>query len=110
MSAAPPIFSPNAPTGPNGLNPDLHQPGQIKHPNMDLQAGGAEHDWKYGMCECGDLGTCVTGLFCPCVLYGRTAYRLRRRSEKKDPTELLGYEAVNGRCGVMAGACGLWCE
>ncbi|KAF2808996.1 PLAC8-domain-containing protein [Mytilinidion resinicola] len=110
VSAHIPVFSPNAPTGPNGLELERHQPGQIAHPNMDLSARGESHEWKHGLCECGgDVGTCMTGLFCPCVLYGRTAYRLSQRSQKKDPTELLGYSAFNGQCGVMASACGMWC-
>ncbi|KAF2489781.1 PLAC8-domain-containing protein [Lophium mytilinum] len=110
LSPQVPVFSPNAPTGPNGLELERHQPGQIAHPNMDLSARGESHEWKHGLCECGsDVGTCMTGLFCPCVLYGRTAYRLSQRSQKKDPTELLGFSAFNGQCGVMASACGIWC-
>jgi len=105
------VFSPDAPTGPNGLDFALHQPGQIAHPNMDLSAKGTHHEWKHSLCECsGDMGTCMTGLFCPCILYGRTAYRLTKKSEKKDPTDMLGHQTPNGHCGLMAVACGLWCE
>jgi hypothetical protein len=55
--------------------------------------------------------TCVTGVFCPCILDSRTAYRLERKSEKKDPTDLLGFGNCNGRCSVMSifGLCGLCC-
>ncbi|OCK78805.1 PLAC8-domain-containing protein [Lepidopterella palustris CBS 459.81] len=105
-----PVFSPDAATGPNGLNPELHQPGQIVHPNMDLSAPGADHEWKHSLCDCGsDVGTCMTGLFCPCVIYGKAAYRLSQRTDKKDPTDMLGYSATNTQCGLMAAACGLWC-
>ncbi|KAF2196724.1 PLAC8-domain-containing protein [Delitschia confertaspora ATCC 74209] len=104
------IFSPDAATGPNGLDFSLHRPGQIAHPNMDFSAKGTEHEWKHSLCECsGDVGTCMTGIFCPCVLYGRTAYRLTQKSEKKDPTDMLAYRSANGHCGLMGAACGLWC-
>jgi Cys-rich protein (TIGR01571 family) len=105
------VFSPDAPLGPNGLNPALHQPGQIAHPNMDLSSTGSAKEWKHSMCDCGsDVGTCLTGLFCPCILYGKTSYRLSRKSSKKDPTDMLGYSATNSQCVVMSVACGLWCK
>ncbi|KAF2453595.1 PLAC8 family-domain-containing protein [Lineolata rhizophorae] len=110
-----PIFSPDNISGPNGPPIGLHQPGQIAHPNMDLHAGGGgdsggRQQWRHGLCECsGDCGTCLMGLFCPCVLYGRTAYRLEQRSKRKDPTDLLGWEKFNWHCGIMGAACGLWC-
>lgn len=104
------VFSPDAPLGPNGLNPALHQPGQIAHPNMDLSSTGSAKEWKHSMCDCGsDVGTCLTGLFCPCILYGKTSYRLSRKNSKKDPTDMLGYSATNSQCVVMSAACGLWC-
>ena len=34
-------------------------------------------------------------------------YRLSRRAEKKDPTDLLAYEKCNGSCGIWALACGV---
>lgn len=104
------VFSPDAATGPNGLDFALHQPGQIAHPNMDLSSKGTHHEWKHSLCECsGDVGTCITGLLCPCVLYGRTAYRLNQKSAKKDPTDMLAHQSVNGHCGLMAAGCGVWC-
>jgi Cys-rich protein (TIGR01571 family) len=103
------VFSPHAAHGPNGLDFALHQPGQIAHPNMDLSGNGTPHEWKHSLCECsGDCGTCITGLFCPCIIYGRTSYRLNQKSNKKDPTDMLGYSATNGHCGVMGISCGLW--
>jgi Cys-rich protein (TIGR01571 family) len=109
-----PIFSPGSLAGPNGVAPDLHQPGQILHPNMTFPSTtGRKSEWNHGMCECsGDVGTCVTGIFCPCILDSRTAYRLNRRSAKKDPTDLLGFNSCNSRCTVMSifGLCGLCCK
>ncbi|KAF2468881.1 PLAC8-domain-containing protein [Lindgomyces ingoldianus] len=102
------IFSPDAATGPNGLDFALHQPGQIAHPNMDLSTKGSSHEWKHSLCECsGDISTCLTGIFCPCILYGRTSYRLSQKSDKKDPTDMLGYKSTNGHCILMGVACGL---
>lgn len=99
------VFSPGAATGPNGLDFSAHQPGQIRHPNMDLSSDRA---WKHGLCSCTpDVSTCLTGLFCPCILSGRTAYRLSQKSKKADPTDLLGHSATNGHCLAMSLACGV---
>ncbi|KAF1921519.1 PLAC8 family-domain-containing protein [Ampelomyces quisqualis] len=100
------VFSPDAAHGPNGLDFALHQPGQIAHPNMN---SANNTKWRTSLCSCGpDMATCFTGLFCPCVLYGRTAYRLSQKSAKKDPTDMLGHSSPNGHCMVMALACGFW--
>lgn len=99
------VFSPDAMSGPNGLDFSLHQPGQIRHPNMDL---GSSKDWKHGLCACTpDVSTCLTGLFCPCILSGRTAYRLSQKSKKADATDLLGHSATNSHCLAMSLACGV---
>lgn len=82
-----------------------HNPGQISHPSQ-LSAGG---NWQRGLCECSDLGVCCMGVWCPCILYGKTQYRLARKSEKKDPTNLLGYEACNVPCTMMGVLCGFQC-
>jgi Cys-rich protein (TIGR01571 family) len=101
------VFSPHAAHGPNGLDFALHQPGQIAHPNMEMN-DSKSHEWKHSLCGCsGDIGTCITGLFCPCILYGRTSYRLSQKSDKKDPTDMLGYSTTNGHCMLMGVACGL---
>jgi Cys-rich protein (TIGR01571 family) len=103
------VFSPDSAHGPNGLDFALHQPGQIVHPNMDLSASGTTHSWKSSLCACTpDMSTCFTGLFCPCILYGRTSYRLSQKSAKSDPTDLLSYKATNGHCMIMAVSCGFW--
>lgn len=99
------VFSPDAISGPNGLDFSLHQPGQIRHPNMDLDASRA---WKHSLCACTpDVSLCLTGLFCPCVLSGRTAYRLGQKSRKADPTDLLGHSCTNSHCLAMTLACGV---
>lgn len=99
------IFSPDAAHGPNGLDFSLHQPGQIRHPNMD---DNTNREWKTGLCSCTpDISTCFTGLFCPCILNGRTAYRLSQKSRKSDPTDMLGYSSTNGHCIAMTLACGV---
>ncbi len=89
-----------APSTPGGY--ENHFPGQSYHPNQQIRGG----TWKHGLCDCGDFGTCCTGLWCPCILYGKTQYRLSQRSERKDPTNMLGYETFNGSCAVYAVLCG----
>lgn len=103
------VFSPDSAHGPNGLDFALHQPGQITHPNMDFSPSGTTHSWKHALCSCNsDISTCLTGFFCPCILYGRTSYRLSQKSSKQDPTDLLSYKATNGHCVMMALSCGFW--
>lgn len=75
-----------------------HQPGQVVHPNQIVNGGY----WSTGLCECSDAGTCFLGLICPCMLYGRTQYRLLRKSRGEDPTNLLGHEFCNGSCASCA--------
>ena len=100
------VFSPDAATGPNGLDFALHQPGQIAHPNMNSERSPK---WNYSLCACsGDVSTCLTGIFCPCIIYGRTSYRLSQKSAKKDPTDMLGYSTTNGHCMMMGLSCGMW--
>lgn len=83
-----------------------HQPGQIVHPNQEVQGG----TWSHGLCECSNIGTCCLGVICPCILYGKTQYRLSMKSKKGDPTNMLGYETCNGSCTAMALLCGCQCE
>ncbi|KAJ5713132.1 uncharacterized protein N7483_010313 [Penicillium malachiteum] len=81
----------------------FHQPGQIMHPVQEVRGGG----WTYGMCDCSNnFGACLLGLICPCILYGKTQYRLNRKSKAEDPTNMLGYETCNGSCTGMAILCG----
>lgn len=83
-----------------------HQPGQIMHPNQEVQGG----TWSHGLCECSNIGTCCLGVICPCILYGKTQYRLSMKSQKRDPTNMLGYEICNGSCTGMAMLCGCQCK
>ncbi|KAI9876253.1 MAG: hypothetical protein M1830_006926 [Pleopsidium flavum] len=96
-----PTYNPASMSGPNGVTPASHQPGQSVHPNMEINDG----QWKNDLCGC-EASICALGLCCPCILYGKTEYRLAQRAAKKDPTDLLGYSACNGPCGLMAIACG----
>ena len=79
-----------------------HYPGQAPDPTQQTRGG----TWKHGLCDCGDVSTCCTGLFCPCILYGKTQHRLSQKSDRKDPTNMLGYETLNGSCTVFAVLCG----
>ncbi|KAJ5101913.1 hypothetical protein NUU61_004135 [Penicillium alfredii] len=80
----------------------FHQPGQIMHPNQEVQGG----TWSHGLCECSNIGTCCLGIFCPCIIYGKTQHRLSMKSKKEDPTNMLGYGTCNGACTGMALLCG----
>jgi hypothetical protein len=83
-----------------------HRPGQIMHPNQEVQGG----TWSHGLCECSNIGTCCLGVICPCILYGKTQYRLSMKSKKGDPTNMLGYETCNGSCTGMGLLCGCQCK
>ncbi len=95
-------YNPDSLAGPNGAPLDNHRPGQVSHPNASV-----EPHWKHGLCEPDVL--CCMGLLCPCMVYGKTMYRLSRRAQKQDPTDVLGYESCNGSCGLFAAACGFQC-
>lgn len=96
------FYNPDSLAGPN-IVLENHHPGQVSHPNAMV-----DPKWKHGLCEIDTL--CCAGLFCPCILYGKTQYRLSKREKKQDPTDLLSYKPVNGSCGIMAAACGLQCR
>ena len=96
------IYNPDSLHGPNVDLAATHKPGQVSHPNSSL-----DPHWKNGLCEPDAI--CCLGLVCPCMVYGKTMYRLSRKAQKQDPTDLLGYEACNGSCGLMAAACGFQC-
>ncbi|KAG9778892.1 hypothetical protein ABEF93_002568 [Exophiala dermatitidis] len=63
--------------------------------------------WQHGLCSCAEPSTCLMALFCPCVVYGKTQYRLNLRADKKCPTNMLGYAAVNGSCIAFGVLCGI---
>lgn len=97
------VYSPDSLSGPNANVHEAHRPGQVSHPNAAVMP-----HWKHGLCEADTL--CCTGIFCPCIVYGKTQYRLSRKGKKQEPTDLLGYESCNSSCGIMAVACGFQCE
>ena len=92
------IYNPDSLSGPNVASGN-HRPGQVSHPNA-----AADPQWKTGLCEPDTV--CCMGIICPCMVYGKTMYRLSRRAQKQDPTDMLGYESCNGSCAVMVFGCG----
>lgn len=96
------VYNPSSLAGPNAAV-ENHRPGQVAHPNAAI-----EPEWKHGLCEVDTL-FCV-GLCCPCIVYGKTQYRISRKTQKEDPTNMLGYESCNGSCALMSLACGFQCE
>ncbi|KAL9000281.1 MAG: hypothetical protein Q9169_000998 [Polycauliona sp. 2 TL-2023] len=96
------IYNPDSLAGPNATL-ENHRPGQAAHPNATI-----EPEWKHGLCEMDRL--CCVGLCCPCIVYGKTQYRISRKTQKEDATNLLGYKTCNGSCGLMGFACGFQCE
>lgn len=84
----------------------FHNPGQIMHPNQEVQGG----TWTHGLCDCSNIGTCCLGIVCPCILYGKTQHRLSMKSRKEDPTNMLGYDTCNGSCTAMTLFCGCQCK
>lgn len=92
------IYNPDSLSGPNA-GPENHRPGQVSHPNAAV-----DPHWKTGLCEPDTV--CCMGLICPCMVYGKTMYRLSRRAQKQDPTDMLGYESCNGSCALMFFSCG----
>ncbi|KAF2104022.1 PLAC8-domain-containing protein [Rhizodiscina lignyota] len=91
------VFTPATP------NPAPHQPGQILHPNMKLRPPGSKEPWSHSLFACApDTDTCCLGLFCPCIVHSRTAYRMDARSNVRDPTDLLGFSSTNAQCMLMA--------
>ena len=96
-----PTYNPDSLAGPN-VAPESHRPGQVSHPNATISP-----EWKHGLCEFDT--TCCVGICCPCMVYGKTQYRLLRKAQKQDPTDLLGYESCNGSCGLMSVLCGFQC-
>lgn len=102
QSRVPTIYNPDSLAGPNGAL-DNHRPGQVSHPNAVI-----DPEWKHGLCTPDAL--CCLGFFCPCIVYGKTQYRLSKKAHKQDPTDLLGHESCNGSCGIFAVACGFQCK
>jgi Cys-rich protein (TIGR01571 family) len=73
-------------------------------PTAMPERGGS---WAHSLFSCAEPSICLPSLFCPCVVYGKTQYRLSLRSDKKDPTNMLGYNTVNGSCLAFGILCGI---
>ncbi|KAH8425246.1 DUF614 domain protein [Aspergillus melleus] len=102
MPRFPPPVASGAPQSAADGSMVYHQPGQVAHPNQAVKGG----TWSHSLCDCSNIWTCCLGLICPCILYGKTQYRLSLLSRKEDPTNMLGYETCNGSCTAMALLCG----
>lgn len=63
--------------------------------------------WHHSLGSCAEPTTCLSSIFCPCIVYGKTQYRLSLRSAKKDPTNMLGYSSINGSCLAWSVLCGV---
>ena len=90
-----PTYNPHSLAGPNGAPETNHIPGQVSHPNSSINPS-----WGSGLCSIDS--TCCIGLACPCILYGKTQYRLSQKIQKKEATDLLGYSSMNHSCATMA--------
>lgn len=105
---------PTAPRGPQRASTNMaivppsgnpaHFSIGVYTPSPQAIRGGS---WQHGLCSCAEPSICLTGLFCPCIVYGKTQYRLSLRGERKDPTNMLGYTVVNGSCLAFAILCGI---
>ena len=93
-----PKFNPHSFAGPEAAL-ENHQPGQAVHANSAVDT-----EWRNGLCDVD--GICCMGLFCPCILYGKTQYRLSQKASKREATDLLDYKTCNSSCTLMALACG----
>lgn len=88
---------------PPSANPAQFSIG-VYTPSPQAIKGGS---WQHGLCSCAEPSICLTGLFCPCIVYGKAQYRLSLRGERKDPTNMLGYNVLNGSCLAFAILCGI---
>lgn len=94
-----------------------HMPGQIAHPNQrgysnqnfgsgsssSPKGQSSDSGWRTGLFACApDADTCCLSLVAPCVVHSRTAHRFSRRSEGRDPTDMLGFSSCNASCILTA--------
>lgn len=54
--------------------------------------------WHHSLFSCASPGLCLASSLCPCLIYGRTQYRLSAKSAGRDPTNMLGFSFLNGSC------------
>lgn len=80
---------------PIGVLPEMHFP-QSTHFNQQQTIQGST--WHHSLGSCADPTTCLSSLFCPCMIYGRTQHRLSLKSSGKDPTNMLGFSSLNASC------------
>lgn len=102
ITALSPTRSVNMGTYP--LPSDLQFPQATSYTQPGPVRGGT---WQHGLGSCAEPTTCLSALVCPCVVYGRTQYRLSLKSEQKDPTNMLGYSAISGSCLAWSVLCGV---
>ncbi|KAI5296519.1 hypothetical protein KEM52_000927 [Ascosphaera acerosa] len=66
--------------------------------------------WRHGLCDpSGDATVCLTGLCCPCLLVGKTAYRLRMKGSHGDARNIPGHRKCNPQCCGFVVLCGCQC-
>ncbi|KAF7875165.1 hypothetical protein EAF04_002337 [Stromatinia cepivora] len=96
--------------------PQLHYtiPDQPQRSEPSLNRNKSEHkgqsDWMVPFCHnpVGDHETAFTGIFAPCVLYGKTHWRLKNVSLGRDPHKFNSSDSCNSMCwihGALTVAC-----
>lgn len=107
-------LSPASPRSPGTTNIRTFPPPRPSdmHFEQPLSSTQAYHSsrggtWQHGLFSCADPTTCLSSMFCPCVVYGRTQHKLSRKSDHKDPTNMLGFSAVNKSCVAWSLLCGV---
>lgn len=98
-----PTHMTRSPTTPNMNHYPAYPQIASFNPPSPRQTGGT---WQTSMLSCSNPSICLPALACPCVIYGRTQYRLSQKSSGKDPTNMLGYSAINGHCVIWSVVCG----
>ncbi|CAD6439423.1 31e98ed8-0f5e-4a77-904a-3c1bc6c7f538 [Sclerotinia trifoliorum] len=96
--------------------PQLHYAilDQPQRSELPLNRNKSEHkgqsDWMVPFCHnpVGDHKTAFTGIFAPCVLYGKTHRRLKHVSLGRDPHDFKSSDGCNSMCwihGALTVAC-----
>ncbi|RDB27357.1 Protein PLANT CADMIUM RESISTANCE 1 [Hypsizygus marmoreus] len=77
------------------------QGGNRNAKNLPVDAEGRK--WSNGLCDCcGDAGTCVLALCCPCVVYAQNKHRYEHLSQQGVPDPEAGGGFCTGDCWVHA--------
>jgi hypothetical protein len=65
-----------------------------------------DSEWIHKLCvePSNDAATCCEGYWVPCVLYGKTQYRLDEMATGKDPLDETDYKGCNGPCWIFCAA------